>query len=160
MPRTWGKDSQLRIAAPMAVLVSMGCATRQLPGTPMSSVCQELPTVEECLSAAQSITDVCLKTCVEAQCAGVEVKCDATVREQCEKDRKAGVFTLGYTYMTLSMTVQKRCKNPVKEINWCQWDVSRDCRAKGMVHELAHSCGWDHGQGLGVPGEDGSLTCG
>lgn len=159
MPRTSSKSSQRRIATLAAVFISMGCATLQQSGIPMSSVCLELPTVEECLSAAQSITDVCLKACVEAQCVGVEVKCDASVREQCEKDRKAGIFTLGYTYMTLSMTVQARCKNPLKEINWCQRNVSRDCRAKGMVHELAHSCGWDHGQGLGVPGDDGSLTC-
>ncbi len=32
------------------------------------------------------------------------------------------------------------------------------CQAKMMVHELAHACGWRHGDGQGVPAHDGSVT--
>jgi hypothetical protein len=38
-------------------------------------------------------------------------------------------------------------------------DLSRRCRAQAMVHELAHSCGWHHGDGQGVPGDEGTLPC-
>jgi hypothetical protein len=44
-------------------------------------------------------------------------------------------------------------------VRWCEEKATPDCRAKAMVHELAHSCGWSHGQGLGVPGDDGFLRC-
>ena len=33
------------------------------------------------------------------------------------------------------------------------------CRMEAMVHELAHSCGWEHDQGGGVPGAKGELPC-
>jgi hypothetical protein len=126
----------------------------------MNSTCRALPTVEECIKATQSITQDCLRRCIELQCAGVQINCDEAARAKCKKDREEGILTLGYVWMNRTMTLEKTCKNPRREINWCEWDVSRECRAKGMVHELAHTCGWNHDQGLGVPGNDGTITCG
>lgn len=121
----------------------------------MNSTCLDLPTVEECLHAASVIQDVCLRQCVEAQCNGVEVKCDESILQRCqelnqEKQGKVG----GYVIRR-----RQTCLKPRSEIAWCQLPMSRECRAKAMVHELAHSCGWRHDEGGNVPGGDGELKC-
>lgn len=151
-------SSPCRGAVFSAVLVSLRCvmpAAVQLPGTPMSQACRELPTVEECRAAAQVITDACLRGCVELQCTGIKVNCSDFIKKECQKRNEAGVTYLGYVWRPDTAS----CSKPVSEVNWCEEPVSRDCRAKAMVHELAHSCGWKHLQGLGVPGNEGELQC-
>jgi hypothetical protein len=140
----------------LGLLGLSGCAHPGQTGTPMSSTCREVPTVEECRAVARGITDECLAGCVRLQCAGIQVNCDEYARESCKRDREAGLETLGY----VKMTGKTSCTTRLSEVNWCEdATVSRECRARGMVHELAHSCGWDHGQGHGVPGDDGKLVC-
>jgi hypothetical protein len=120
--------------------------------------CGELPTVEECRAAAQVITHPCLRQCVEKQCAGINVNCDSEeIKKNCKGQNSEGLIALGYVVRFSDRPTS--CDDPSREVNWCEQPSSRDCRAKSMVHELAHSCGWRHNQGLGVPGDDGRLLC-
>lgn len=63
----------------------------------------------------------------------------------------------------MGFTLQKRGMtffySPVKEVYWCEESLGEDCRVKAMIHELAHSCGWEHKQGMGVPANQGDVTC-
>ena len=148
------------VLGPVALWGWSGCAHLSQTGTPMHPTCRELPTVEECQAAAQVITDPCLKKCVEVQCSGVKVNCRS---EQIQKDcaaksnRAEGIVALGY--VARFSDTPTSCEQPSKTVNWCEEPASRECRAKAMVHELEHSCGWRHGQGFGVPGDDGFLPC-
>lgn len=123
----------------------------------MSTTCRHAPTVEECQAAATQITNECLRGCVLAQCAGIKVKCSEYIQKECEKNSEDGTLPpFGYVYR-LSDT---SCEKPVGEINWCELaEEDRECRAKAMVHELAHSCGWAHYDGFGVPSDDGLIQC-
>jgi hypothetical protein len=141
----------------MVFLVWTGCAHS---GTPMHPSCRELPTVEECQAAAQVITHECLRKCVELQCTGVKVNCQSTeIQKRCKEQssQSEGITALGY--VVRFSDIPTSCNNPSKEVNWCEQPASRDCRVSAMVHELAHSCGWRHTQGFGVPGNDGVLPC-
>lgn len=51
-------------------------------------------------------------------------------------------------------------ENPTREVRWCQFKKFKGkCGAQALLHELAHTCGWDHGGGKGVPGDSGVLSC-
>lgn len=61
--------------------------------------------------------------------------------------------------VTLAFTVTTRMTfryNPVDETHWCEEPASHGCIVKSVVHELAHSCGWTHGENPSVPGDDTS----
>jgi hypothetical protein len=121
----------------------------------MSTSCLEVPTVEECRTAAAVIEDDCLRQCVEMQCSGIKVYCDADIQRRCRElnaGRKGKVG--GYV-----VRKKQTCLTPKNEVAWCQLPMSRQCRAKAMVHELAHACGWSHDQGKNVPGGTGELKC-
>ncbi len=134
-------------------------AGRTGPGvteTPMKSDCRGLPTIEECRTAAMVITDECLRGCVQMQCAGVKVNCSEYIQKECKKHSSEGISPFGFVYRTSETS----CEKPVGEVNWCELpEENRECRAKAMVHELAHSCGWAHNEGLGVPSNDGYIQC-
>ncbi len=137
-------------------LLLLGACAHQ--GTPMHPTCRELPTVEECQAAAQVIAHPCLRECVEKQCAGIKVNCGSEeVQRSCRKQSSEGLMALGFVVRFSDKPTS--CMSPSGEVNWCEQPASRDCRARAMVHELAHSCGWLHDQGLGVPGDDGNLLC-
>jgi RHS repeat-associated protein len=34
------------------------------------------------------------------------------------------------------------------------------CAGDVVIHEWAHSCGWNHGEGQGIPGDSGYIECG
>jgi hypothetical protein len=93
------------------------------------------------------------------QCAGVKVNCGSEeIQKRCREAKEAeGIVPLGYVIRFSDVPVS--CDQPSKEINWCEQPASRECRARAMVHELAHSCGWRHHQGFGVPGDNGYLPC-
>jgi hypothetical protein len=156
-PRRWLTNSgRGRGVSPRWVFL-LWCACAH-PGTPMHPTCRELPTVEECREVAQVITHPCLRQCVEKQCAGIKVNCNSEeIQKNCKDQSSEGVSALGYVVRFSNRPTS--CENPSHELNWCEQPSSRDCRAKAMVHELAHSCGWRHNQGLGVPGDDGKLPC-
>lgn len=150
-----GIQGQLSAVLLVGLVLGFACATPSQPGTAMHPSCRELPTVEECRAAAAQITDECLRGCINLQCAGVQVNCGEYVRKECNKKSMPGNIVLGYAQRGAATT----CDNPAKNVFWCEEPASRGCRANAMVHELAHSCGWAHGEGLGVPGNDGALQC-
>jgi hypothetical protein len=144
----------------LVFLLWTGCVHPDQSATPMHPTCLELPVVEECLAASRVITDGCLRKCVELQCSGVKVNCHSeTIRKSCEEktNRAEGSVALGY--VDRFSDTPTSCDKPFLTVNWCEEPASRDCRAKAMVHELAHSCGWRHGQGFNVPGDNGFLQC-
>jgi hypothetical protein len=87
-----------RVAMVLGLLVGSECATSVSPGTPMSSTCAELPTVEECRAGAEVITDERLWDCVDQQCRRIKVECGAEVLVKCKRrSAQAGGTIMGYT---------------------------------------------------------------
>ena len=108
-----------------------------------------LPTVEECQQAARGISNEGLRTCVIEQCRDISLVCDEETRKRCKEESKAsGEDLLAYVIRTETTSMASR----VKEAHWCEEPASFQCILKVVVHELAHSCGWRHGEGEGVPG--------
>jgi hypothetical protein len=113
----------------------------------------ELPTVEECLEEADEIDDELLMNCMRRQCRDITVTCSEWSRRKCkEEGQRLGRTALGLTF-THWRGVHHRFY-PVEQSHWCEEPASRECIIKVVIHELAHSCGWDHGQGHNVPGND------
>jgi hypothetical protein len=134
----------------------LGCATTNpLSETPMSTSCLEVPSVEECRTAAAVIEDTCLRQCVDMQCSGIKVTCDVDSQQRCRELNEGKKSRVG-GYVTRK---NQTCQQPKDEVAWCQLPMPRPCRAKAMVHELAHSCGWHHDDGGNVPGGTGELQC-
>jgi len=142
----------------LGLLVWSGCVTPAAPpGTPMSSTCTEVPTVEECRAGADVITDERLWDCVRQQCTRIKVQCGVEIRKECKRrSMEAGGTIMGYTLQRQGMTF---FYSPVREVYWCEEFAGQDCRVKAMVHELAHSCGWEHTEGMGVPANEGVVRC-
>jgi hypothetical protein len=118
--------------------------------------CRYMPMVEDCQSAAHNhITDPCLLACVIDQCRNGLNLCGVSVVAKCSElslensDGETG----GYVY-----DGPQTCEMPKKWVNWCQIEQSPRCQELSMVHERAHACGWRHGQGKGVPGDDGVIS--
>lgn len=143
----------------MLALATMVGGLTSCRHTPMNAPgCREVPSVEMCQWTARwKITDQCLRDCVVAQCAGARAVCDAETVAVCRaRSQRRGKTVGGY----VDSPLPRDCEHPVHEISWCQEELSLKCRAEAMVHELAHSCGWEHEQGLGVPGAGkGELKC-
>ncbi len=113
----------------------------------------ELPTVEECLEEADKIDDELLMSCMRRQCRDIRVTCSEWSRQKCKEERESPDSILLAFTLTTSQGVHHRFY-PVKETHWCEEPASRGCIIKAVIHELAHSCGWNHKQGHNVPGND------
>jgi hypothetical protein len=122
----------------------------------MDTTCRELPTVEQCQAGARVITDERLWDCVDQQCRRIQIDCGEEVHAQCKLKSAAGEFIMGYTFQIQGKTFPF---SPVKEVHWCEEVAGTDCRVKAMIHELAHSCGWHHEGGKGVPADEGKVKC-
>jgi hypothetical protein len=110
-----------------------------------------LPTIEECRQAALALSNEDLKACVIRQCGDITLRCDAETREQCKEQGKAKKETLlAYVDAPYGSTTTS---SPVREAHWCEEPASFECILKVVLHELAHTCSWRHGQGGGVPGD-------
>lgn len=108
-----------------------------------------LPTIEECQQAASVISNEGLRTCVIEQCRDISLVCDEETRKRCKEESKtSGEDLLAYVIRPQTTSTSSR----VKEAHWCEEPASFQCILKVVVHELAHSCGWRHGEGGGVPG--------
>ena len=140
----WGLD--LRWSWPMT------CAH----GTVMSTTCRYTPRIETCVWEAQrDITDTCLRDCIIRGCQGVRIDCASDqARVRCSQRRKGGVVG-----GAAPPVPGHSCNAPADEVAWCELAVSERCRAQIMVHELAHTCGWQHYDGMGVPGIGGKFAC-
>lgn len=138
--------------AGMVGALAMTCAH----GTVMPSSCRNVPTIESCVWQAQIwITDQCLRDCVIAGCRGVRIDCSSLdTLETCGKPKGPGKRSGGF-----APPLGHDCKSPGDEVSWCELALGERCRAIIMVHELAHTCGWRHKGGLGVPGDDGTFQC-
>ena len=143
----WG-----RLVSSISVVSFLSCSV--FVGTPMlgHEHCHNLPTVEGCQETAASlIKDPCLLACIINQCRKAEPHCNATAVADCSRlslkhpEGKTG----GYV-----PPGPQTCERPGEEIYWCQLDQSPRCQEQSMVHELAHMCGWHHGDGQGVPGDE------
>lgn len=86
------------------------------------------------------------KECVKAQVADVKVTCNENTTLECSKPRSDG---------PLGAYVVDRgsCGAPTDRIFWCNLKLTADQAARILVHEAAHTCGWGHCQGHGVPGD-------
>jgi hypothetical protein len=147
-----GMPSRLRTLL-LCVLLS-GCTAAAITETPMTPACRELPAVEECQYFAGYITDECLRQCVYSQCSQARVLCSGYIQQKCRDDARHGGDVGGFVFRG-----EQSCTNPREEIYWCERPMSRRCRTRTMVHELAHSCGWRHGDGQNVPERQGGLIC-
>jgi hypothetical protein len=135
----------------------LACASQQevKPGTPMKTSCPSaigLPTVEECTEEAMKITDELLRMCMLRQCNNIDITCSEWSRLECKEQGLTGSTLLAFTVMTYHGTLHSFI--PVKETHWCENPASHECIVKAVVHEVAHSCGWDHREGRNVPGND------
>jgi hypothetical protein len=72
-----------------------------------------------------------------------------------QKSLEEGKAAIGYTFQ-IDFTTPFF---PTNETHWCEEEAGQDCRVRAIVHELAHSCGWDHHHGRGVPGNEGVIVC-
>jgi hypothetical protein len=165
------KDAHTR-RFPLAALIGLGlclllCGVASCGdgfnflGTPMPNEqnCKYVPDVESCTSEADKITETCLHDCVMNLCKSVKIVCTEETIQQCKATTEdAGASNVGFVN---SRVPRQTCLDPVTEINWCQLSVAPQCQAKGMVHELAHACGWEEFGGLGVPGgtNGGMIQC-
>lgn len=133
----------------IVVAAALSCATAR--PMPSAGGCRHPPDRELCLQVATSITDECLRKCVESVCiGGVRIRCGDDLQARCRRQAGLGAFVddpFG------------SCEQPAWEIGWCDLPATDNCRAQMAVHEAAHACGWEHGDGLGVPGESGYATC-
>lgn len=93
-----------------------------------------------CETLATVITNPKLRSCIDKRCKNAKVKC-----RDCDDD------SLGYERSFLGL----RTGTAVL----CIENFPIDTQAIGPVaiHEWAHSCRWEHGDGGGVPGDGGTL---
>lgn len=134
----------------------LACAS--VNGTPMrgSADCRYVPSVEDCQMVADRIEDLCLRTCVVHLCRRGRAVCNEDIQVECvHRAKESGGNEVGGFVWDIPQT----CEVPQDEVNWCQLERSPPCQARMMVHELAHACGWRHGNGQGVPGDEGSVRC-
>lgn len=118
-----GPGSRMRWAIVFCIgLWVVGCATTTiLSETPMNTTCLEVPTVEECRTAAAVIENVCLRECVEAQCSGVKVVCDPNNQQRCKELNEGRKGKVGGFVTRKGQT----CLKPKDEVAWCQLPLSR-----------------------------------
>jgi hypothetical protein len=131
-------------------------------GPPMHGNCRYMPTIKECQGAANRyITDDCLRKCIRRLCVVGKAKCGEDEDEplRCATRKKEGDDVGGYVPPWKVGDPPRWCEQPREEFSWCEIPKSPPCQEKNMVHELAHACGWHHGDGQGVPGNDGHEKC-
>ncbi len=85
------------------------------------------------------ITDRKLKQCINRRCKKAKIKCRDCAPDELGYETQFGPFR--------SSTA-----------NLCAKNFPAGSQAFGpvVIHEWAHSCGWDHNGGAGVPGNDGT----
>jgi hypothetical protein len=113
----------------------------------------ELPTIEECLEETRKIDDDLLMSCMRRQCRDITVTCSELNRSKCKTlSEISGKTVLAFTTIQWNGTLHRFY--PVNQTHWCEEPASHGCITQAVIHEIAHACGWDHRDGLNVPGND------
>lgn len=95
-----------------------------------------------CDTVQHIVTDPKLASCIKKRCEKAEIRCDW--------GRNCSPGDLGYNQVTLGF----RSRN----IYICAKNITNPNSLGAIaVHEWAHSCGWEHGDGKGVPGNSGEM---
>ena len=98
-----------------------------------------------CANAAGTITDADLRRSIQNRCRNLTVECE----NNCSGTK------LGYTYRFTFFWLFTIYK--FKTVHLCLNHIRRASIADIILHEVAHTCCWDHGDGKGVPGNNGRL---
>jgi hypothetical protein len=123
-----------------------------------------------------SNTDPLGSLAISGNCHGKEGQISEEIEASCDK------IDTTITDRKLAKCIKKRCKRPKVKCkdccdptecghnNWwfgiipsrkiviCANTVTKNFGTVA-IHEWAHSCGWDEGEGKGVPGNDGRINC-
>jgi RHS repeat-associated protein len=117
--------------------------------------CSNVPNEQDVRAGAASITDECLRTCVLRKINEVNINCGWRDQIECKKDPDL----IGYAPRGGQCQVVRAWelwKDDNKDMGWCSRKLSSTCQMNGMVHEIAHLCGWKDGEmGKGVPYDSG-----
>jgi hypothetical protein len=145
-----------RLVLVMSLVGVLSCSEIRGKGmTQSSNGCRNTPTIQECQStAANLITDACLRKCVIEQCASGVIVCGDDTMASCSKRARKNPSKPPAGYV---IDHEQTCQMPHNQVHWCQRDQSPKCQDLTMVHEVAHACGWHHKQGKGVPGNEGEI---
>jgi len=92
----------------------------------------------------QIITDPKLRSCIQKSCDKGTIKCKDNSEKGC---KDAGGYNNKFLFFT------NRTANLCPG-NWPDW-TPLSYVGDAVIHEFAHGCGWDHGQGGGVPVDPG-----
>ncbi len=84
------------------------------------------------------ITDAKLRSCIQKNCERGKIKC----KDRCPAD--AGARSRE-KFLFIGSRTANLCPN-----NWPDY-TSLEYVGSSVIHEWAHGCGWDHGQGKGIP---------
>ena len=96
----------------------------------------------KCGALQHTITDQSLRGCLHTRCESATIQC-----EDCKQSTLLGYNNAFWFFGWHKSTTVNLCVNNLRRANI--GDV--------VMHEWAHSCCWSHGDGHGVPGNDGSL---
>ena len=98
-----------------------------------------------------------LRECVLRKIDAIRFTCNWGIQTECNKPDGKEKCTW------LASAKLGNCGSTQGSLNWCnRRGLSDACVAEVLVHEAAHTCGWEHLKGGGVPGNDGhaSAECG
>jgi RHS repeat-associated protein len=99
-------------------------------------------TADEQCSNLNGIWDVKLKSCIQKRCKSGKIKCS----DKCPQDKKQQAGNAPYHGRTATL-----CLDP---IGTPPWDTPLYF-GQTIIHEWAHTCGWHHGGGGGIPNDPG-----
>jgi hypothetical protein len=104
---------------------------------------------ERAKGIARNITG-CLRKCVLDHLDKMKFECSTDYAKRlCSADPDR---------MAAGRQSSRQC-TAVNKAAWCNKSCSDESTAAAIVHEAAHNCGWDHGQGENVPGNEGHILC-
>jgi RHS repeat-associated protein len=94
-----------------------------------------------CDNLGSTITNPDLRKCIESRCKNAAINC-----KQCECEGKTGYYDMHHRL-------------------WHDYTINICMDTQGIwkyygraaIHEWAHSCGWQHGEDQGVPGDTGNI---
>ena len=93
-----------------------------------------------CRAVASTITDPKLRKCIEKRCKKAKIVC----QDNCEPGDLGENMNFAGLYSSTARICVNNLKSPA---------VVGDI----VLHEWAHSCRWDHLDGMGVPGNNGGI---